>query len=68
MFFYLFLNKYDDVSFYREYAGKQNGEILELGCGTGRITLPLIETGLKVTAIDSSINMINRIKAKSQQK
>ena len=34
-----------DVPFYLEYARQQNGEILELGCGTGRIVLMLALSG-----------------------
>jgi ubiquinone/menaquinone biosynthesis C-methylase UbiE len=30
----------DDISFYLEYATKLHGSILELACGTGRVTIP----------------------------
>ena len=29
----------DDISFYLEYASKLHGSILELACGTGRVTI-----------------------------
>jgi SAM-dependent methyltransferase len=35
--------------------------LLELGCGTGRITRPLTERGLTVTAVDESPDMLERV-------
>lgn len=53
-----------DVGFYRMLAARSPGPILELGCGTGRITLPLAGAGLDVTGLDMSAAMIARAKAK----
>ena len=39
---------FEDIPFYLEYAKNQNGEILELGCGTGRVALLLAEAGFNV--------------------
>ena len=36
--------------------------ILELGCGTGRVTHPLIELGHAVTAVDESPEMLARVR------
>ena len=41
----------DDINFYLNYFKKFKGEILEIGAGTGRITIPLLKQGLDVTAI-----------------
>lgn len=38
--------------------------VLELGVGTGRVALPLVERGLDVTGIDASPNMLARLAAK----
>src|SRR3989338_8696537 len=57
-------NKKDDILFYLRYAKAAGGEVLELGCGTGRVSIPLIEQGVKVTAIDSSQNMIRVLREK----
>ena len=57
-------NKKDDILFYLKYAKASGGEVLELGCGTGRVSIPLIEQGFKVTAIDSSQNMIRVLREK----
>ena len=34
---------------------------LELGCGTGRLTRPLIDRGLSVTAVDNSAEMLSSL-------
>jgi SAM-dependent methyltransferase len=34
------------------------GELLELGCGSGRLTLPLLASGWRVTALDYSPEML----------
>ncbi|MBL1106193.1 class I SAM-dependent methyltransferase [Streptomyces sp. 5-8] len=36
--------------------------ILELGCGVGRMTHPLLELGFTVTAVDESAEMLDRVR------
>ncbi|MER7107673.1 class I SAM-dependent methyltransferase [Streptomyces sp. NPDC000229] len=36
--------------------------LLELGSGVGRLTRPLVERGLKVTAVDESAEMLERVR------
>ncbi|MGW5124606.1 class I SAM-dependent methyltransferase [Streptomyces sp. NPDC004069] len=36
--------------------------ILELGCGVGRVTHPLLERGFTVTAVDESADMLERVR------
>ncbi|MFJ5549422.1 class I SAM-dependent methyltransferase [Streptomyces sp. NPDC093225] len=38
------------------------GRILELGCGAGRVTHPLVERGFRVTAVDESREMLDRVR------
>lgn len=45
-------------------AADGDGSILELMCGTGRVTLPLIEAGHKVTALDISKEFIDALREK----
>jgi SAM-dependent methyltransferase len=49
-----------DVAFYREAAREYGDPILELGCGTGRITMALAEAGKRVTGLDLSERMLER--------
>jgi SAM-dependent methyltransferase len=44
----------DDVRFIRDYAATlvTGARVLELGCGTGRLLLPLLEAGASVTGVD----------------
>lgn len=49
-----------DVAFYREAAREYGDPILELGCGTGRITMALAEAGKRITGLDLSERMLER--------
>lgn len=40
------------------------GEVLELGVGTGRLAAPLAHRGLRVTGIDTSTAMLDRLRGK----
>ena len=53
-----------DRDFYLELAREYGGPVLELGCGTGRITLPLARQGIDVTGIDASRAMLEVLRAK----
>ena len=37
-----------DVPFWRTLALQQDGPVLELGCGTGRISIPLAKAGVSL--------------------
>jgi SAM-dependent methyltransferase len=53
-----------DIPFYLEYAQKQKGNILELGCGTGRVSIELAKSGYFVTGLDLSEPMLEIYKNK----
>jgi len=42
----------------------KGGPVLELGIGTGRIALPLLEKGIKIQGIDASARMVDRLRKK----
>ena len=54
----------DDIKFYVEEALFSNGEILEIGCGTGRVTIPMAQMGANVTAVDISEAMLKTLSSK----
>lgn len=51
-----------DVGFWQRLAAAQGGHrrILELGCGTGRLTLPVARTGAHIVGVDRSAAMLRR--------
>ena len=49
-----------DVPFWRRLAAAQSGPVIELGCGTGRILLPLARAGIDVIGVDRSLPMLDR--------
>lgn len=48
-----------DIDFYAGIARETNGNVLELGCGTGRVALPLAELGFNVTGVDLSEGLLS---------
>ena len=49
-----------DVPFWARLAGAQEGRVLELGCGTGRLTVPVAQAGARIIGIDRSQPMLAR--------
>jgi SAM-dependent methyltransferase len=49
-----------DVPFWRTVARGARGLVLELGCGTGRIAVPLARAGATLVGIDRSESMLAR--------
>lgn len=47
-------------------TARQSGALLELGCGTGRVLLPLAETGLQVYGLDKDASMLAVLKSNLQ--
>jgi SAM-dependent methyltransferase len=54
----------EDIARFREIAGQFRGRVLEIGCGTGRVLVPLARDGIEMTGIDISAGMIERLKAR----
>ena len=51
--------------FYLEEARRVGGPVLELACGTGRLTIPLARAGLEIVGLDASPAMLAQAKQKS---
>ncbi|MBM3773338.1 MAG: class I SAM-dependent methyltransferase [Acidimicrobiia bacterium] len=47
-----------DVVFWTRVARQARGRTLELGCGTGRVSLPLVRAGVRLVGIDRSEAML----------
>ena len=47
-----------DVPFWRTLAVAADGPVLELGCGTGRVSLPLGRAGVPLIGVDRSASML----------
>lgn len=50
----------EDIAYLLALAGRIGGPILELGCGSGRLLLPLARAGYEVTGVDNSPTMLAR--------
>lgn len=58
----------NDLPFYSHWLEKRkNGNILELCCGTGRLTIPLVQAGFNITGVDNSSSMLKQAKEKARK-
>jgi len=55
----------DDIPFYLRQIKKYGEPVLELACGTGRITIPIAEEGIQITGLDISEPMLSQAKRKA---
>jgi SAM-dependent methyltransferase len=53
---------FDDVGWYRQQCLTRGGRALELGCGTGRILLELLASGVDAFGADRSMPMLQRLR------
>ena len=49
-----------DISFWGAFVQESAGPVLELGCGTGRVTAPLSRRGVRLVGVDRSADMLER--------
>jgi SAM-dependent methyltransferase len=55
----------EDLPFWLNLASQYPGPILELGCGTGRVLLPLIQAGYRAVGLDHDPAMLAELRAKA---
>jgi len=50
-----------DLPFWRDVARseKKRGPLLEFGCGTGRLLIPIARSGIEATGVDLSTPMLS---------
>jgi SAM-dependent methyltransferase len=56
----------DDIAMYAGFIAATGGPVLELGCGSGRVLVPLAEEGYTITGIDRSAVMLSRCQAAAE--
>ena len=58
----------DDLEFYKKWLPKdKEASILELCCGTGRLTIPIAKDGYTITGVDYTASMLNRAISKARE-
>lgn len=55
-----------DIPFYKKYAVKMGSPVLELGCGTGRILIPIAQEGIESHGLDMSREMLGICETKAR--
>jgi ubiquinone/menaquinone biosynthesis C-methylase UbiE len=61
----LFAGSNQDLAFWFDQARQHRDPVLELACGTGRVTIALAKQNFKMTGLDNSEAMLNEAKRKS---
>jgi ubiquinone/menaquinone biosynthesis C-methylase UbiE len=57
-----------DLEFYQNWLPKQkNARILELCCGTGRLTIPIAKDGYNISGVDITSSMLEQAKLKASE-
>lgn len=56
-----------DVRFWQRLAGRTGGRVLELGCGTGRVAIPVARAGAHVVGLDRSASMLDRAQKRARR-
>jgi SAM-dependent methyltransferase len=56
-----------DIPFYIDEARRAAGPVLELACGTGRLTIPIAQSGVEIVGLDLSPSMLSYARPKGQQ-
>ena len=63
------LNNFDgDIDFYYDLANEHNERVLELCCGTARLTIPLKEKGINISGLDFTKSMLEGAKEKARKR
>jgi len=55
-----------DVPFWQRVASRAEGQVLELGCGTGRVSIPLAKAGVAIVGVDRSAPMLERARKRTK--
>lgn len=61
---HLYRRRRADVRFYVALADRVGGPVLELGCGAGRVALPIARAGHEIVGLDASIPMLEHARTR----
>ena len=56
-----------DIPFWLQESKVSPGRVLELGCGTGRVSIPLLKAGIQLDCVDYSSGMLAQFKNKLRE-
>ncbi len=56
-----------DIPFYVEEARRAAGPVLELACGTGRLAIPIAQSGVEIVGLDQSPSMLAHLRTKAKE-
>ena len=62
-----FATRDHEIPFYRRLCARTYGPILEVACGTGRLTIPLAQEGHDIAGLDASPSMLERARVRAGQ-
>jgi SAM-dependent methyltransferase len=54
----------EDLAFFVNIALRTGGPVLDLGCGTGRLAIPIARAGIEIVGLDISVPMLARFHEK----
>jgi SAM-dependent methyltransferase len=54
-----------DLKFWKQLSAREGGRALELGCGTGRLLIPIARAGADIIGIDRSAAMLDRARRRA---
>jgi SAM-dependent methyltransferase len=57
-----------DLPLWRELAEEQQGSVLDIGCGTGRVALDLASRGHAVAALDSDRELVRELARRARER
>lgn len=57
-----------DIPFWLSQATSIPGKVLELACGTGRVSIPLLEAGVSLSCVDYAPEMLVQLQKKLREK
>ena len=63
----MYSDRTEDVDFYLNWAIDHGGPVLDCGCGTGRILVPIANAGIDILGLDASQEMLHLARKKVEK-